>query len=241
MLPKSIKTAVLRGLGIDTVITQAFTPDFACLPANAFLPWLKERLPTLVAIYVGENFRFGAHRAGDAAALIAGGQTLGLKVFSAPRITLRGVPVSSTRIRELLMAGEVKQANEFLGEAYRAVGVVTAGQRLGRTLGFPTLNIPWSPELRPRLGVYVVRVSGEKSPIPLPAVANYGLRPTVEKSGEPRLEVHVLGECPWGEGDAITVEWLRFLRPEMKFKDLAALRSQIARDRTEAAADFSLH
>jgi riboflavin kinase/FMN adenylyltransferase len=74
----------------------------------------------------------------------------------------------------------------------------------------------------------------------VPAVANYGLRPTVEQATEPRLEAHVLGACPFEAGDAITVEWLRFLRPEMKFAGLAALQAQIGRDREAAAADFSL-
>ena len=108
---------------------------------------------------------------------------------------------------------------------------------LGSFLNFPTLNIPWSPDARPRLGVYAVRVAGSKSATPLPAVANFGLRPTVEQSSEPRLEAHLLGECPFGKNDFVTVEWLHFLRPERKFTGLDELRAQIALDRT-AAADF---
>jgi len=234
------KARVLLTLGVDAIITQPFTLELARVAAEEFLPWLKQQLPQLAAVYVGENFRFGAGRRGDVALLVGAARALGLTVFSAPRVNLDGEPISSTRIRALLEAGEIAAANALLGYTYFATGVVTPGKRLGRGLGFPTLNLSWSPGLRPRFGVYTVRVAGAKSPAPLPAVANYGLRPTVEQATEPRLESHVLGECPFDAGDAITVEWLRFLRPEMKFAGLDELRTQIGRDRAAAAADFSL-
>ena len=234
------KTRHLLRLGLDAVITQPFTLDFAHLAAVDFLPWLKERLPRLAGIYVGENWRFGAGRKGDVALLVAEGRRLGLSIFSAPPVNFDGEPVSSTRIRNLIEQGEVGAAGALLGYAYYAEGPVISGRRLGRTLGFPTLNLAWAPDLRPRLGVYVTRVTGAKSGAALPAVANYGLRPTVEQATEPRLEAHVLGACPFNQGDAITVEWLRFLRPEMKFSGLDELRSQIARDVADARREFSL-
>jgi riboflavin kinase/FMN adenylyltransferase len=232
------KTRVVLTLGVDAVITQPFTPAFAAVTAEDFLPWLKQRLPRLAAIYVGENFRFGQGRRGDVALLVATARQHGLRVFSAPRVSLDGEPISSTRVRAQLAAGEVDAANSLLGYSYFADGLVVAGKRLGRTIGFPTLNLAWSPGLQPRLGVYAVRVSGAKVAAPLPAVANYGLRPTVEQVVEPRLEVHVLDDCPFGEGDTITVEWLRFLRPEMRFATVDQLRDQIARDRGTAAEFF---
>ena len=234
------KARVLLGLGVDVVVTQPFTVELARVAAPDFLPWLRQRLPRLAAIYVGENFRFGQGRRGDVAQLLASARELGLSVFSAPGVNLDGEPISSTRIRGLLEAGEIAAANPLLGYSYFAEGVVMPGKRLGRGLGVPTLNLPWSPPLRPRFGVYLVRVVSAKSPVPLPAVANYGLRPTVEQATEPRLESHVLGPCPINAGDTITVEWLRFLRPEIKFSGLEELRAQIARDRETAAADFSL-
>jgi riboflavin kinase/FMN adenylyltransferase len=234
------KTRALLRLGVDAIITQPFTPEFAGIAAAEFLPWLKERLPGLAAVYVGENWRFGAGRKGDVALLVAEGRRLGVSVFSAPPVNFDGEPVSSTRIRNLLEAGDVAAAGALLGYAYYAEGPVISGRRLGRTLGFPTLNVAWSPDLRPRLGVYVGRVTGPKSRAPLPAVANYGLRPTVEQATEPRLEAHVLVPCPFNQGDAITVEWLRFLRPEMKFGGLEELQAQIARDVADARRHFSL-
>lgn len=231
------KARALGRLGVDAVVTQPFTREFAQLAAADFLPALKQSLPTLAGIYVGENFRFGRGRSGDVTMLAAAAEALGLAIFCASRVTVGGLPVSSTRIRELLEAGEVDAANTLLGQPYATHGVVTPGKRLGRSLGFPTLNLAWSPPLRPRLGVYVARVCGVASVAARPAVANYGLRPTVEQVTAPRLEVHVLGECPFGEGEEISVEWLRFLRAEMKFGGVDELRAQIARDR-EAAAQF---
>jgi riboflavin kinase/FMN adenylyltransferase len=237
--PAATKARMLNGLGVDVVITLQFTPELAAVEAEEFLPWLKRRLPRLEAVYVGENFRFGHARRGDVALLIASGRQHGVRVFSAPRVNLDGEPISSTRIRAQLEAGDIEAANALLGYAYFAHGYVTPGKQLGRTIGFPTLNVAWSPELRPRLGVYAVRIRGGESSPWLPAVANYGLRPTVENTTEPRLEVHVLGDCALGEGDHVKVEWLRFLRPEMKFASVDDLRTQIARDRAAAGQFFA--
>jgi riboflavin kinase / FMN adenylyltransferase len=234
------KVKQLFSFGVDAVIAQPFTPGFAGIAAEDFIPWLKQRLPHLVALYVGENWRFGRGRKGDVTQLIAEGAKHGLSVFSAPRVKLNGEAISSTRIRELLESGEMAAANALLGYTYFAEGVVVPGKSLGRTIGFPTLNVSWTPELRPRLGVYAVRVSGPKISGSFPGLANYGVRPTVEATFVPRLETHVLGECPFGEGDTIKVEWLRFVRPEMKFANVDELRGQIARDLTAVARDFSL-
>ncbi len=235
------KARVLVRLGVDTIVTQPFTLELARLEAPDFLPWLRQMLPTLAAIYVGANFRFGQGRRGDVVQLLASAQKLGVGVLSAPRVNLDGHPISSTRIRTLIKNGEIATANLLLGYPYFADGIVTPGKRLGRGLGFPTLNLPWSPSLHPRFGVYIVRVISANLSAPLPGVANYGLRPTVEQTTEPRLESHVIGPCSINTGDAITVEWLRFLRPERKFGDLDELRAQIEQDREIASADFSLH
>jgi riboflavin kinase/FMN adenylyltransferase len=236
------KVRLLAGLGVGAVIVQTFDAAFAAIDAESLLPQLQRSLPHLAAVYVGENWRFGRGRRGDIALLVAEGRRHGVAVFSAPRVNLDGEPISSTRIRARLELGDVTSAAALLGYPYTAAGTVVPGKRLGRTLGFPTLNLAWSPDLRPRFGVYAVRVVGARLAEPLPGVANYGLRPTVERTGEPepRLEVHGLGSCPYDEGDEIEVEWLRFLRPEMKFDGLAALQAQIGRDVAAARQYFSL-
>lgn len=236
-----IRARQLLGLGVAAVITQPFDRAFAALEAEAFLPFLKETLPSLAAIYVGENWRFGRGRRGDVAVLVSEGRRMGIAVFGAPRVNRNGEPISSTRIRSLVETGGIAQANSLLGYIYFAEGTVAPGKRLGRTLGFPTLNVPWNPELVPRLGVYVVRIKrmDDDAGRWLPAVANYGLRPTIENDTQPRLEVHVLGSCDLVEADPVRVEWLSFLRPERKFAGLDALVAQIGVDRARAEAYFS--
>ncbi len=236
----ALRARHLFGLGVDVVITEPFTSEFAALEAEDFVPTLRRSLAGLQTIYVGENWHFGRGRRGDVKLLLEEGRKVGLSVFSAPRVNFDGVPISSTRIRKDLEAGEMGRANTMLGYSYSAEGLVTPGKRLGRTLGFPTLNVPWNPELRPRYGVYLVRIRKTGTGLWLPAVANYGLRPTAETVTEPRLEVHVLGPCDEREGDHVEVEWLEFVRAEQRFSGLDALKSQIGQDRAQAMRHFGL-
>ena len=234
------KVAKFGAIGVDAVVVQPFTRDFAAVTAEEFVPLIKRHLPGTAGIYVGDNFRFGQGRRGDVAMLIQQGRRHGISVFSAPRVNLDGEPISSTRIRERIQEGDMKGAAALLGYVYAAEGTVVHGKHLGKTIGFPTLNLGWSPDLRPLYGVYAVRVSGAKSYGWLPGVANYGLRPTVEQSTEPRLEIHLLVACPYHAGDPVAVEWIHFLRPERKFGGIDELRSQIGRDVAAARAEFSL-
>jgi riboflavin kinase / FMN adenylyltransferase len=239
IMTPDLKNRQLARLGVDVVISQPFTADYAGIEAEAFLPRLKAALPGLVTVYVGENWRFGRGRRGDIAMLVSEARKHGINVVSAQRINQNGEPISSTRIRTYLAEGRMEEANALLGYTYFAEGVVAPGKQLGRRLGFPTLNTEWQPDLRPRFGVYAVLVSGAKSAKPFPAVANYGLRPTVENVTAPRLEVHVLGDCPFDAGDALTVEWLNFIRPESKFANVEELRAQIATDIDSARQWFA--
>lgn len=237
LMPPEMKRAVLARLGIDFLIEQNFSRDFARTEAGEFVQLLRRHLPALAAVYVGENWRFGRDRAGDVALLIAEARAAGIAVFSAPRLNHNGAPISSSRIRELLAAGAMAEANALLGYAYFTEGAVLPGRQLGRTIGFPTLNLAWEPELQPRYGVYAVEVSGAAGP-PVHGVANYGLRPTVEQADRPLLEVHLLEPAALNYGDMVTVRWLHFLRPEAKFGGLETLRAQLVRDRDSALKFF---
>lgn len=232
IMPIDTKVAKLWEFGVDCVICKRFDHAFAAIPAEDFLSYLKVKLPTLKAIYVGENFRFGQKRIGNVDTLVETGLRLGLGVFSAERIKHNGQPISSTRIRSEIEAGRIAEANDLLGENYRSRGLVTSGAQLGRQLGFPTLNLPWDPECRPCFGVYRVRFRESGAPAWQPGVANYGVKPTVADSGQaPVLEVHGLTATTLGPGAAIDVEWLHFIRPEQKFASLEDLKAQIAKDR----------
>jgi riboflavin kinase / FMN adenylyltransferase len=236
LMPLEIKRAVLARLGVDVVIEQNFTREFAAIGAGEFVPWLRRHLPQLAAVYVGENWRFGRGREGDVTALIGHARQAGLSVYSLPRLNHNGAPVSSSRIRELVAAGDIAAANAMLGYSYFAEGVVEPGRKLGRTLGFPTLNVAWEPGLKPRYGVYAVEVSSGQKP-PVKGVANYGVRPTVEQTSRPLLEVHLLEPSTLTYGDKLTIQWLQFLRPEARFGGMEELRRQIEKDR-RGALDF---
>lgn len=230
IMPIETKTQMLHGIGVDCVIRKHFDAEFAAIPAEGFLKHLKEQLPALKSIYVGENFRFGRKRAGDISTLIDSGKSLGLGVFSAERIKHNGEPISSTRIRAELQAGRISEVNDLLGYNYTASGQVTQGAQLGRTIGFPTLNLPWEPECLPRYGVYCVRFCQSGSEAWQSGVANYGVKPTVSENQTPSLEVHALDGTELDCGDSIEVEWLRFIRGEEKFDSVEDLKAQIGKD-----------
>jgi riboflavin kinase/FMN adenylyltransferase len=238
LMTPEIKARILFKLGVDIILQQTFSREFAGITVDAFLPYLLDRLPHLKGIYVGENWRFGAGRKGDVRGLLAEAAKHRLSVLSVPRILWDGEPISSTRVRDCVAAGRMEEANMLLGYSYFAEGVVMGGRRLGRTIGFPTLNLQWAPALKPCYGVYAVRVKGDSGGPAFPAVANYGLRPTVGQADAPLLEANLLDACPFAEGNTVTVEWLSFIRAEQKFADLQMLREQIVRDRSAAEAYF---
>jgi riboflavin kinase/FMN adenylyltransferase len=230
IMPIQTKVSMLHEIGVGCVICKEFDRAFASIPADEFLAYLEAQLPTLKSIYVGENFRFGQKRAGDVATLIESGRALQLGVFSADRIKHNGEPISSTRIRKELQAGEMVSVNDLLGYNYTATGKVVGGAKLGRQIGFPTVNLPWEPECLPRFGVYLVRFRGSESKAWSSGIANYGVKPTVADDIGPALEVHALEKTTLDAGDEIDVEWLRFIRPEQKFASVDALKEQIAVD-----------
>ncbi|MGE9295914.1 MAG: riboflavin biosynthesis protein RibF [Puniceicoccales bacterium] len=239
--PRSVKERLLAERGVGLMIFQRFTKEFAAVPAADFPAMLQRKLPTLRSLHVGENFRFGQKRLGDIDSLIAACRPLNIGVFSVERIKHNGEPISSTRIRAALVEGRIGEVNELLGYTYFSLSKAIPGRQLGRTIGFPTLNLRWSPELRPHLGVYAVRVAKvEPGARWENAVANYGMRPTVEDAAaEPLLEVHTLCDTKLTTGDQLKVEWMEFIRPEQKFASLDELKSQITQDKARAVAFFA--
>jgi riboflavin kinase/FMN adenylyltransferase len=235
----AMRRRLIQDVGVDFIIEQPFNAEFAAIEAEELVPRLQRALPRLVTIYVGENWRFGRGRKGDVAQLVRFARTARVNVISVTRLNYNGEPVSSTRIRAALERGALEEADELLGFPYFCTGTVVPGRRLGTTIGFPTLNLDWQPDLRPLLGVYAVRVQAANGGASFPAVANFGVRPTVDGSGAPVLEVHILGDCPFATSDRLRVEWLRHLRAEQKFASVAELRAQIARDRDAALAFFA--
>ena len=236
------KAESLLTAGMDAVILQPFDQFLSSLEAEQFLPFLRKHIPALKAITVGENFRFGKKRKGDSAMLEEMGLGHGLKVKVAPSLVLDDSPVSSSRIRHALSEGNIKEVEQMLGKPYLVSGQVISGKALGRTLGFPTLNLQWSPQARPAYGVYSGMVKEKTTGVQFPAVANYGIRPTVEQKVElPLWEIHCLEQPDvsiWQEGAHLEMEVSSFLRPEMKFENVDELSAQISKDCAEARGLF---
>ncbi len=219
----------LTEAGAQVIHHEKFDRHHAGIEAANFPKWLKQTFPHLKSLHVGSNFQYGRGRAGNGETLIAHGAAENLGVKLVPAVRLGDDAVSSSRIRQCLANGDLALANAMLLRPYEAEGAIIDGRRLGRTIGFPTLNVAWEPELKPAFGVYAVEVifKGEA----LPAVANYGQRPTVESGPvAPLLEAHVLRGVAPTTGDAVRVRWVRRLRAEQKFADLAAVQAQIAKD-----------
>lgn len=229
----------LRRAGVNLVIIKHFDADFAAIGAADFAGQLKSALPALRSVYVGENFRFGQYRAGDVSTLAETGREAGLDVISVARVQQNGQPISSTRIREELSNGAIALVNDLLGYNYFSDGIVLDGNKLGRKIGFPTMNLLWEPDCLPCFGVYFVRFRSDKGDW-IPAIANYGIRPTVAADGPPLLEVHALRGSGFEAGHKLEVEWLHFLRREQKFDSVEALKGQISLD-VKAALDFAEH
>jgi riboflavin kinase/FMN adenylyltransferase len=239
-MPLRQRVEHMHGVGADYVFVQSFTETYARQDAEAFVPALMKSFPRLRSIHVGENFRFGAGRSGDITTLRESAAPMGVELHALERKILHGVAISSSRIRAALMEGAIDEVNAMLGDPYTAEGRIRPGKGIGREIGFPTLNLSWSPEVLPRFGVYRAYVLPEKSDKRIPAVANYGVRPTVDTASEPLLEVHLLEDAfQPAAGDILRVQFLQYLRPEKAFDSLAQLGDQIKQDVDAANKAFS--
>ncbi len=231
LMPLEQRIQKIFAAGIDFVFVQTFTRRYAMQKATEFVPGLQRQFPSLKSIHVGENFRFGAGRSGDVTTLRDTAAEAGVELHALKRASLDGMAISSSRIRLALVEGSMEEVTAMLGHPYLVEGEVVAGKGLGRQLDFPTLNVAWSPEVAPRFGVYQVYLRMAHSSALQPGIANYGLRPTVEQSSDPRLEVHLLDptRVP-ATGDHVQVALMAFLRPEKTFSSAGELREQIRLD-----------
>ena len=238
LMNKDEKAKRLLEIGMEGVVLRTFDREFADVQARHFASFLIARVPSLTGLCVGQNFRFGKGRTGNDTALKEYGEEVGLSVDVIRSELFSSLPVSSSRIREALMAGKVSDVNDMLGWKYTISGEVLKGKGMGKEFGFPTINIPWCPEARPAYGVYLGRVKNGSSEETKYAVANYGLRPTVEEGAtQPLLEVHVLDpiEEEFGSaGQQLSMTLESFLRPEQKFDSVDKLKSQIEYDLLKA-------
>ena len=236
LTPVSEKVKQLEHLGVEQLVLLPFNRELAALSPQEFVEKILVEQLQARLISVGEDFRFGRERLGSAANLKAIAAQWGISVYVTSLHTCRSsgetVRISSSLIRHALEQGDISTATQMLGRTYTLTGTVVAGQKLGRTIGFPTANLQLPPEkFLPRYGVYCVQVSSANRPLTSPSVGvmNLGCRPTVSGTA-PTVEVHVLDWSGDLYGQTLTVSLEQFLRPEQKFDSLEALKAQIAQD-----------
>ena len=232
------KLCELQRCGIDEVCVLRFDQRFAAMSPQAFIDDVLRDGLRARYVLVGDDFSFGARRAGNYAMLDAAGGAAGFDVARMLSYEVHGRRVSSSAVRDALAAGDMARAEALLGRPYSITGHVKHGRKLGRELGFRTLNLRFGHPRPAASGIYAVRVHGLADDA-LPGVASLGVRPTVEDAGRVLLEVHVLRwpdalGSEGGYGRLLRVELLHKLHDELKYGSLTALQEGIARD-TEAA------
>ena len=228
------KRDILAHLGIQVLLEIPFTREFSEVSAEGFIRLLAARLRPR-EIYIGEDFRFGRGREGNIALLQSFQEELGFKAEAFSKLKVGGEEVSSSRIRKLLMEGQMEEAVHLLGRPYVIEGTVTHGDGRGRELGFPTATLAIENELTPAHGVYAVAVDLGGSLL-LPGVANLGTRPTFGKS-EVAVEVHCLSGGKDCYGQRARILFFQFLRPERRFASVDDLKAAISLD-VQTATDY---
>jgi riboflavin kinase / FMN adenylyltransferase len=224
------RVQLLHEAGANDVVVFHFTREFAALSADDFIRRLAGA-GEVRQIFVGEDFQFGHDRGGNVRALAAAGPTHGFDVVVAKPVKQGGELVSSTRIRNALLAGDVESAARLLGRAHSVTGTVVHGDKRGRALGFPTLNLAVPRErLLPRDGIYAMwaTVNGQR----VAAAASLGVRPTFG-GGDRVLEAYLLDWSGDAYGDSVEAAFVRRLRDELRFASAAELSAQIGRDVVE--------
>ncbi|RIJ41471.1 bifunctional riboflavin kinase/FAD synthetase [Pontibacter oryzae] len=223
----------LRSFGIDYLLIIPFTKEFSRTSSRSFITDILVRAINTKLLVIGYDHRFGKNREGSFEHLKARSAQYGFEVEEIPRQDVDDIGVSSTKIRRALVSGDIETANRYLGRKYSLTSYVEEGDKLGRTIGFPTANLalPPSHKLIPGNGVYAVwaTVNGERHP----AMMNIGLRPTVDGK-HLRLEAHLLNYRDDLYGKTMTIEFVEQIRKERKFSSLEALQAQLAQDKRES-------
>jgi len=222
--------------GVDAMVVFAFDAALAALSAEAFAERLAARLQ-VAGVVTGEDFTFGQGKRGDVAMLAALGTTHGFTAETVGAVTLDGETVSSSRIRELLRAGDPRGAARLLTRPFAIEGTVQHGDKLGRTIGYPTANLDMGKYLRPAYGIYAVtaRLPDGRQ---VQGAANLGIRPTFDPPKE-LLEPYFFDFSGDLYGQTIEVALIDYIRPEAKFDSLDALTAQMEADCAEARARLS--
>lgn len=233
------KLQLLALHGVERTYLCRFDYALAQVTAQDFIERILVRGLGARWLQVGDDFRFGARRAGDLAMLRAEAARHGYEVEGMATVELDGGRVSSTAVRDALAAGDVEKAGRLLGRPYSISGRVVRGDRLGRELGFPTANVQVRHNRPPLTGIFAVEFL-RRDGRPLQGVASLGMRPTVKAQGAaPVLEIYVFDFKEEIYGELVRVDFLHKFRDEAKYVDLETLKRQIARDVADTRAYFA--
>ncbi|KDA53796.1 hypothetical protein EG19_02165 [Thermoanaerobaculum aquaticum] len=233
------KLQLLAQTGLDVLVELTFTREFAATSADRFARgFLYDRLHPR-EVHLGFNFRFGQGREGDVAFLQAVGGELGFSVVGMPPVEDAKGPISSSRVRRVVAEGAVEEARELLGRYHFVDGKVSVGKRLGRRLGFPTLNLEPENELLPGKGVYVTATYIASFSRLFPGVTNVGVRPTLYENHRLMVETHLLDFTADVYREPVRLYFLKRLRDEQRFPDVLALTAQVRADIEQARAFFA--
>jgi riboflavin kinase / FMN adenylyltransferase len=226
---------------VQQLVLQRFDRSLSDMSAEDFIAQLLVKGLDTRWLLVGEDFRYGHKRSGDVALLRRAGSRYGFEVETiADVVDAQGRRVSSSEVRTALAVGNLEQARELLGHSYHISGHVLHGQKLGHSLGYPTLNLRVPQHCALRSGIYIVRAH-ELSDHPINGVASLGVRPTITDAGAVMLETHLLDCAIQAYGKLTRVEFLRYLRDEEKFPDLPTMIAAIDKDVHDARDYFASH
>ncbi|WP_041862192.1 bifunctional riboflavin kinase/FAD synthetase [Candidatus Kinetoplastidibacterium stringomonadis] len=224
------KISILAQQGIRQIIINKFNKETAKISAESFIKDYLINILKVRLVIVGEDFRFGYNRTGDINTLKKIGLNSGLETISIEMLKDKEYcNISSSRIRSILTKGNIGSANKLLGRNFSISGHVIHGNKIGRTIGFPTMNLKIQQDCAVSTGVYAVLVHGLKNES-LPGVAFLGTRKTLENNGQMLLETYLLDEKVNAYGEIISVDLIMKLRDEEKFTNISTLVKAIERD-----------
>lgn len=234
------KTLLLEKTGIDNLIIHPFNQEFSRLTAEEFVKEILVNQLNIRKIIIGYDHRFGRNRTANINDLIVFGKEYGFEVEQISAQEINDNAVSSTKIRNAILEGNITLANNYLGYNYFFSGIVVKGKQLGRTIGFPTANIKINEDYKliPKNGVYIVKSNYDKKTIF--GLINIGTRPTVDGTNQ-TIEVFYLDFDKTIYDESLTIEIIEFIRDEQKFDSLNDLKNQINEDKIFAVNYINTH
>ena len=223
------KNIILKNLGVDFIITQKFEKKFSRIRSDFFIKEILSKKLEAKYIFVSNNFKFGNKREGDVNQLVRNEKIYDYKVVKPQPLILNRKIISSTYIRSLLEKGNLKKTNKMLNRNWSIEGMVQKGRQQGKKIGFPTCNIDIKDYVIATPGVYAIKVKQKNSNKFLKGIANLGYRPTFNQK-KILLEVHIFNFSGNLYNKYLSVEFIKFIRKEKKFKNVNQLRKQIQSD-----------